>query len=383
MSNKKILFDLVATQPSFGAKRHGGGKYGEVVFRRIIERKLPVSCIYDSSRWFNPEIESLLNKNNIELFDISDISIQKIIDNNRFGSIFTALPNGLFYNLKNIEVIGTIHGLRRLETPADSYSFLYKTLNWKDWLFYFMNTFLPGITKKRLCRYYLKEWSNPNFHIVTVSNHTAHSIKVFFPQYKKMAIPVFYSPSTSMIDVTTQKHGEKFFLLVSGNRLEKNNLRAIKALDMLFSMGYVDGFRVKIAGANNTNIYRYRIKNPERFEFLGYVDDMELEQLYHDAYALIYPSLNEGFGYPPLEAMHYGVPVVSSPYTSIPEICGDANLYFNPFSIEEIANRILQISDEECHKAHSLKAKAQYQKITDKQNQDLDRLIDFIYSQKV
>ena len=113
---------------------------------------------------------------------------------------------------------------------------------------------------------------------------------------------------------------------------------------------------------------------------MGYVNDADLEQLYHDAYALIYPSLNEGFGYPPLEAMHYGVPVLSSPYTSIPEVCGDANLYFNPFSVEEIAGRILQISDSQIYEIQKKKAKAQYEKITLRQNEDLDRLIDYIFN---
>ena len=113
---------------------------------------------------------------------------------------------------------------------------------------------------------------------------------------------------------------------------------------------------------------------------MGYVDDLELEQLYHDAYCLIYPSLNEGFGYPPLEAMHYNVPVIASPYTSIPEVCQDSAIYFNPFSVQEIANRILQISDSDIHAEYSKKAQKQYLKITEKQTTDLDKLIDFIYA---
>lgn len=62
MKNNMILFDLVATQPSVDSKRHGGGKYGEVIFKRIVERQLPVSCIYDSRRWINPEIQNILKK---------------------------------------------------------------------------------------------------------------------------------------------------------------------------------------------------------------------------------------------------------------------------------------------------------------------------------
>ena len=375
----KLLFDLTATQPSIDSKRHGGGKYGEAIFKRIIERKLSFSCLYDSRRWINPEIQKLINSNDIELFDVSIQLIQKIIDNNQFKTVFTAMPRPPFYSLQNVKVVGTIHGLRRLETPADKYCFLYKTQNWKDWIFYFANILAPRIIKNKLCDYYRRKWKNPNFNIVTVSNHTSNSIKVFFPEFHHKEIPVFYSPSTLSFNIIEKKYLTKYFLMVSGNRLEKNNLRAIKALDMLFSNGYLEGYRVKITGISSSKSFRYSVKNKDRFDFIGYVDDEELEQLYHDAYCLIYPSVNEGFGYPPLEAMHYGIPVISSPYTSIPEVCGEANLYFNPFSVEEIANRILQISDMEVYHKQSNIARMQYAKILEKQNKDLDELIDYIF----
>jgi glycosyltransferase involved in cell wall biosynthesis len=168
--------------------------------------------------------------------------------------------------------------------------------------------------------------------------------------------------------------------MVSGARPEKNNLRAIKALDYLFSNGYLDDLNVKITGVKSGDIYRYKIKNIERFDFLGFVSDEELEQLYHDAYCLVYPSLNEGFGYPPVEAMHYGVPVLASPFTSITEVCADAAIYFNPFSIEEIMGRILFIMNENVRKLYSTKALEQYKKIHLKQEEDLNKLVDYIFS---
>lgn len=248
---------------------------------------------------------------------------------------------------------------------------------------YAMKTLSPILFRAKLCRHYLKDWQSPNFQIVTVSNHTANAIKYFLPELKTKSIPVFYSPSTSVGEITQRKYDEKYFMLVSGNRCDKNNLRAIMALDDLFDRGYLQGYKVKITGAKDSFNYRYSIRNRGRFEFLGYVDDTELEQLYHDAYSLVYPSLNEGFGYPPLEAMHYGVPVLASSYSSISEVCQGAVMYFNPFAIEEIANRILQISIQEVHEKYSILAKRQYQVITEKQAHDLDALIDFIYEQTV
>ena len=112
---------------------------------------------------------------------------------------------------------------------------------------------------------------------------------------------------------------------------------------------------------------------------MGYVDDNVLHQLYHDAYCLIYPSLNEGFGYPPVEAMSFGVPVIASSFTSIPEICDYAALYLNPFSIEEIMNRIIKITDPIVHSDYAERARKRYAEVFKRQKEDLDALIDFIY----
>jgi glycosyltransferase involved in cell wall biosynthesis len=66
------------------------------------------------------------------------------------------------------------------------------------------------------------------------------------------------------------------------------------------------------------------------------VGDAELVRLYAEADVLLWPSLNEGFGLPPIEAMACGTPVVSSIVTSIPEVCGDAALLVEPTDVERI-----------------------------------------------
>ena len=377
---KKLLFDFSSVQPVGTSKRHGGGKYGEIVFKRILERGLPVACIYDGNRWLNPEIESIAKHHNIELYDLSKQSIQEIVDNHSFDVLFSPLPSSHLLSTKNISIIGTIHGLRRLETPADIQCLRYRNLSLKDIVFLIAKKLFSESMTKRLCSFYLKDWERDNCHIVTVSNHTANVIKYFFPELKDKKIPVFYSPSTSSTNELQRVYNEKYFMMVSGNRCEKNNLRAIMALDRLFTMGYLYDFKVKITGAKDASNFRYKLMNKQRFEFLGYVDDNELEQLYHDAYSLVYPSLNEGFGYPPLEAMHYGVPVLASSYSSISEVCQGAAMYFNPFAVEEIANRLLQIADEDTHKRYSDLAAKQYLFITEEQVHDLDGIINYIYS---
>ncbi|HEX7574219.1 MAG TPA: glycosyltransferase family 1 protein [Bacteroidota bacterium] len=72
----------------------------------------------------------------------------------------------------------------------------------------------------------------------------------------------------------------------------------------------------------------------------GYVDDRELARLYAGAIALVYPSRYEGFGMPPLEAMTIGCPVIASRMSSIPEVCGDAALYVDPWSEQGLAEAL-------------------------------------------
>ena len=76
------------------------------------------------------------------------------------------------------------------------------------------------------------------------------------------------------------------------------------------------------------------VVNKEKFHFLDYVDYATLENYFNDAFCFVYPSLNEGFGYPPIQAMKYGTPVIASAISSIPEVCQNAVCYFNPFSME-------------------------------------------------
>jgi glycosyltransferase involved in cell wall biosynthesis len=74
-------------------------------------------------------------------------------------------------------------------------------------------------------------------------------------------------------------------------------------------------------------------RQPASILYTGRRSDAEIKSLYTHAFAYVLPSLYEGFGFPPLEAMYCGCPVLASDRTSIPEVCGDAALYFDPLSI--------------------------------------------------
>ncbi|GBF80947.1 glycosyltransferase family 4 protein [Aphanothece sacrum] len=78
------------------------------------------------------------------------------------------------------------------------------------------------------------------------------------------------------------------------------------------------------------------LKLDNRLENYGYVTDTHLAKLYRNSIALVYPSLYEGFGIPPLEAMACETAVIASNCSSIPEVVGEAALLFNPESIDDL-----------------------------------------------
>ena len=76
---------------------------------------------------------------------------------------------------------------------------------------------------------------------------------------------------------------------------------------------------------------------------IGYVNESDLPGLVAGATAFVYPSLYEGFGFPPLQAMAAGVPTITSNVSSLPEVAGDAALLIDPHSVEELSSAIERV----------------------------------------
>lgn len=374
----KLLFDIVATQPNITGKRHGGGRYGEVIFFRMAEKGIKFSCYYDSRLWLNPDVKKVIDEKKIPLIDIAGKKLQEIVDEGGFERVYSCLPQDETFLLQNCQVYGTLHGMRMMETPQDNCFWGYKTTLVQKVKFVIKKS-LPGFFKWRQKRVFRRRYWDygKDAKLVMVSEHSINAIKSFFPEFKERDIRVFYSPNTSTGDPKRIDTGEKYFFCVSGNRWEKNNLRALEAFDRLLTYGLISRVRMKVAGAKREN-FKYKFRNPDAFDFLGYVSDQELERLYAGAYLFVYPSLNEGFGYPPIEAMRYGVPVIASPLSSMAETCDAGALYFNPFLVEEIMNRMMMMMDPERHKEFSQRALAQYKRISERQERDLEGMIEYI-----
>jgi glycosyltransferase involved in cell wall biosynthesis len=154
-----------------------------------------------------------------------------------------------------------------------------------------------------------------------------------------------------------QYHIANNFLLYVGNAYPHKNLETllhvfakllVRKPDLrLVLIGKEDYFYNRVHEiARALNLWqKENINSPVIFP--GYVSDAQLEILYSEARAYIFPSLYEGFGLPPLEAMARSCPVVSSNRASLPEILGSAALYFDPENEADILEKIWQILHDE------------------------------------
>jgi glycosyltransferase involved in cell wall biosynthesis len=90
-------------------------------------------------------------------------------------------------------------------------------------------------------------------------------------------------------------------------------------------------------------------QSPRRaaIEVLGYVSAAHLENLYRRASIFAFPSLDEGFGMPALEAMAHGVPVIASNSSAIPEVAGDAALLVDPRDTDAIASGLIRLANDQ------------------------------------
>lgn len=140
-------------------------------------------------------------------------------------------------------------------------------------------------------------------------------------------------------------HNSKFYdalskpyvLAVSSMSPHKNFRAFVEAITLIGDMD----FNVIIAGGTNPAIFKSAdIQLPGLVQHVGYVSDEELKMLYSNASCFIYPSLYEGFGLPPLEAMSNGCPVIAARAGSLPEVCGDAALFCDPQNPQDIADKI-------------------------------------------
>jgi glycosyltransferase involved in cell wall biosynthesis len=195
--------------------------------------------------------------------------------------------------------------------------------------------------------------------ILTVSEASKRDILSLFNVKPEKIVVVYNAIDEHFSTTPSEEHvarvreryqlDHKFVLYVGNIKPHKNLVRLIEAFSELRRTH--DDLKLLIIGdeisklpALRRAVHRHKLHKYVRF--LGYLKDDTLTVLYRLASVFVFPSLYEGFGLPPLEAMASGTPVVTSNVSSLPEVTGDAAVLVDPYDVDSIGNGIRRILDD-------------------------------------
>ncbi len=295
---------LVLNLSMIGEKNTGLGVYA-LNCRRELKRLFYCKEILSNLKLKNIDKNDLiLSPSNIAIGSSHLASIRrlayltKIGRRKNLGFVYTPTQHGII-GYKN-QVI-TIHDLICIHYPKQ-----HKTQYW------YFKYILPYIIKK--CKA-----------ICTVSQTTKEEICKYYKVSKNF---IYIIPNALNERNFVKSERDRSYLLAVGAGYEHKNIHEL----IKFADCWKRKYKLKIVSASGSYekyLRRLMIENDlaDRVEIKGFVSKEELERLYENCTALLYPSLWEGFGIPPLEAMRYGKPVIVSDIKVFKEIFGDAVIY--------------------------------------------------------
>ena len=242
---------------------------------------------------------------------------------------FSPVPEGMLRPV--CRQIITVHDLLPLRYPET-----YPRLK------YYFRRILPSLTRHSEKIVTISQFTRKE--VMELFGVNSAKIDVVYPGYDPRT---FFPRRPEQVSPVLKKHGitEKYLLCVGESRPYKNFEAAIQA------MAAVKNSHIKLVVVGDANRLNKTIRElprkigvESRVSFTGFVSDEELAALYSNALVFLFPSLYEGFGLPPLEAMACGAPVIASNRTSVPEVCGNAALYFDPKNNAELVRHINAIA---------------------------------------
>jgi glycosyltransferase involved in cell wall biosynthesis len=200
--------------------------------------------------------------------------------------------------------------------------------------------------------------------IITVTDHTKHDLQKLFNVSPQKIETIWNGIGSEFQKISENEKQEirakfdlpKIFLLYTGNWREHKNLpRLIESFSLVIrqfekSQKFQNFQNVVLVITGKKDPYYpevlqtvEKLSLQERVRFVGLVSETDLLQLYAAAWMYVFPSLYEGFGLPPLEAMKSQTPAVASHISCIPEVCGEAVHYFNPHDTNDMAHNMTYI----------------------------------------
>ena len=375
----KILFDIISTQ----GFKNGAAEYVLRVLSELLacsDAGVEVVCLYDSQEKFPYDETSpqALAERGVVTVDIRKKPLGQLITDEQIDLLFIGIAQRFVkydYSQITCQCVCVVHDFYDFDLDG-IYEYLYRK-NFFMWFLKKMIRIRNAITKKKSRQEFYSFLSRKeNLNLVTVSEFTRASLlnKVVGADSK---IEVLYSPEKLSHRDEQIENGElravvqsqqKYFLIVSAGRIVKNAVTAINAF-MRYAELYAPDVKLVTIGYGR-RVFANHIDLP-------FLSTSDLEHAYLHCHALLYPSLWEGFGYPPLEAMKYGKPVVCSNVCSMKEVLGQAPIYFSPFYESDIFAALLRF--HQCdYQSLSEVSLACYQRVSKRQQDDLARLVNLI-----
>lgn len=188
--------------------------------------------------------------------------------------------------------------------------------------------------------------------VLADSQATAKDLAWFYgvrPEKTRVVYPGIDPLEIGDIDAVRAKYNlpEHYFLFIGTLQPRKNIARLVGAFDLWRKQNPTEKISLVLAGGQGWLYDPSWTANIPNITLTGYIDEADKGTLYAGAVALVFPSLYEGFGFPVLEAMGCGTPVIASNTSSLPELVGDAGLLVDPLNIESIATAMTQIVSDE------------------------------------
>jgi len=181
--------------------------------------------------------------------------------------------------------------------------------------------------------------------IIAVSQFTACQVEQLLGVERARIHVVHHGVSPATVSAPTVR--ENLILFVGVIQRRKNIARLVKAFERIPS-----GWRLALAGASQgygaAEEMQAVEESPRRadIDVLGHLSAAQLDTLYARARIFAFPSLDEGFGMPVLEAMARGVPVITSNTSAMPEVAGGAALLIDPYNVDELASALIRLTSE-------------------------------------
>ena len=402
-----VLVDLLFSQPG----PHGGGEYSKAVFKQLVASAaargdVQVWAALDPAQFIDDWVWDTCRDLAVNIVAVTSFAeITALVNAGWFDAFFapaivvytgyeymTRVGGDLAFTPGRTRVVGALLDVRDLELAADweriaaarrdAGCLAERRLSATAWR---AERERQQSLATALTRMYRGICDHPAVDaLVTISEYAAASIRERVGTDR--AIEVLFAPEKDRPRPEAcplpgiEPGRDEFAVCVNAGRIEKNAAAAVAAFDRLCGdAGFAaehPRLKLLLVGVNGLDdVGLGPVAHPQRFVTLPHLPAARLEHLYREARFLLYPSFNEGFGYPPLEAMAHGTPSVVADNTSIPEVCGTAAVACDPFDLDSVAHAIRTVLDAPPAAAE---LRGQLAVVASRQRADLVRLVDIL-----